>query len=61
MLKQDHFLVFSKELYQEIPVPKIIFIVDIMCTELAPPFGNQSQRDSVYEQIRQVVLLHAWM
>ena len=33
--EQDHFLI-----YQEIPVLKRIFRVDIACTELAPLFGN---------------------
>ena len=34
-------------LNQEIPLLKRIFLVDIVCTELAPLLGNQSQRDSV--------------
>ena len=68
--EQDHFLfVFSKELSQEILVTKRIFSVDTVCMELVPPFGNQSQRDGVYEQILQdsktripqVVLLPAYV
>ena len=70
MHEQDHFLfVYSKELYQRIKLPERIFIVDIVCMEQAPHFGNQSQRDSVYRQIGQdsktripqLVFLCAWI
>ena len=66
-VRQFH-VVCPKELYQEIPVEKRKFIVDIMCTELAPILVIRV-RETVCEQIRQdcktgipqLVLLHAWI